>query len=176
MLEVLRSSLGSYYLYIKFVHVFSVMIWAWSTAVAYGWYVRGAFVKWAANPDDPELIRRRNFAIEQFDRGVIFEHVAFPVIIVTGPLLYLVAGWQANTPWLLLKLLVVIFIFVPMEAFDYYLSHGGGNKYRLRMRGESEQYEVAIRRHWLFLKITTPLIVIFVPIVIFLSIVKPSLW
>ncbi len=114
MIEALQSSLGSHYLYIKFVHVFAVMIWAWSTAVAYGWYVKGAFLRWSAEPDDPELIRRRNYAIEQFDRGVILEHVAFPVIIVTGPLLYLVAGWPADAPWLLLKLLVVVFVVMPM--------------------------------------------------------------
>lgn len=176
MFEALQSHLAPHYLYIKFVHVFFVMIWAWSTSVAYGWYVRGAFLKWAANPDDPRLIARRNFAIEQFDRGVILEHVAFPVIIVTGPLLLLVAGWQPDSPWLLLKLLVVVLVFVPMEIVDYHLSHFGGNKYRLRMRGESEKYEAAIRRHWTFLKVTTPLIVIFVPLVIFLSIVKPVLW
>jgi hypothetical protein len=163
-------------LYIKFIHVFFVMIWAWSTAVAYGWYVKGAFLKWEANPDDPEGIRRRNRAIEQFDRGVILEHIAFPIVIVSGPLLFVITGWGLDNPWLLLKLLVVVFIFVPMEIFDYYLSHFGGNKYKLRLRGESEKYERAVRRHWLFLKITTPLIMIFVPLVIFLSIVKPALW
>jgi len=176
MIETIQTTFAGYYLYIKFVHVFFVMIWAFSTSVAYGWYVRGAFLKWAANPDDPALIRRRNRAIEQFDRGVVLEHVAFPVILLTGPLLMIIAGWRLDSPWLVLKLLVVIFVFVPMEAVDYYLSHFGGNKYRLRMRGESGRYELAIRRHWQFLRITTPLIIVFVPLVIFLAIVKPTLW
>jgi len=176
MIETIQTTFAGYYLYIKFVHVFFVMIWAWSTSVAYGWYVRGAFLKWTTSPGDPEIIKRRNWAIEQFDRGVILEHIAFPVILLTGPLLLIVSGWRLDTPWLVLKLLVVIFVFLPMEVVDYYLSHFGGNKYRLRMRGESGMYEAAVRRHWLFLRITTPLIILFVPLVIFLSIVKPSLW
>ena len=89
MLEALQSTFAPYYLYIKFVHVFFVMIWAWSTAVAYGWYVKGAFLNWVDNPEDTEIIKRRNYAIEQFDRGVILEHIAFPIILVTGPLLFL---------------------------------------------------------------------------------------
>jgi len=107
---------------------------------------------------------------------VVLEHIAFPVILVTGPLLFLIAGWPLDAPWLVVKLLVVILVFVPMEVVDYYLSHFGGNKYRLRKRGDPEAYERSIRRHWRFLRVTTPLIIVFVPLVIFLSIVKPPLW
>lgn len=174
MIEFMQSSLAPWYLYIKFVHVFFVMIWSWSAVVAYTWFVKGAFLKWVKNPDDPVVIQRRNWAIEQFDRGVILEHVAFPVIIVTGALLYVIAGWSIDAHWLLLKMLLVIFIFVPMELVDYHLSHFGGNKFRLRMRGESEKYEKAIRQHWLFFRVTTPLITLFMPLAIFLAIVKPS--
>lgn len=173
MIESVQSVFAPYYLYIKFIHVFFVMIWAWSTAVAYGWFVKGAFLKWEKNPDDPEIIQKRNWAIEQFDRGVVMEHVAFPVILITGPLLWLVAGWNLENSWLLLKLVIVLFVFVPMEAVDYYLAHFGGNKYKLRMRGESEKYERAIRQHWLFLRVTTPVVMVFVPVVVFLAIVKP---
>lgn len=176
MIEILQNTFSSYYLYIKFIHVFFVMIWAWSTSVAYGWYVKGAFVKWTENPDDPEAIKRRNWAIEQFDKGVVLEHVAFPIIIVTGPLLWIISGVSLDNPWLLLKILVVVFVFVPIEIIDYYLAHFGGNKYKLRMRGESEKYERSIRQHWLFLRVTTPFIIVFVPLTIFLAIVKPVLW
>ena len=176
MIEAIQSTFSDYYLEIRFVHVFSVMIWAFSTAVAYGWYVKGAFVKWEANPTDATAINRRNWAIEQFDRGVILEHTAFPVVLVSGLLLLSISGWTVDTPWLLLKLLVVVLVFLPMEIFDYHLSHFGGNKYRLRLRGESDRYEVAIRRHWLFLRVTTPLIILFVPLTMFLAMVKPALW
>jgi hypothetical protein len=176
MIETLQSTFSSYYLYIKFVHVFFVMMWSWSTAVAYGWYVKGAFLSWEINPDDPKSIARRNWAIEQFDKGVVLEHIAFPIILVTGPLLWIIGGWNHENPWFLLKILVVVFIFAPIEIVDYYLSHFGGNKYKLRMRGESVKYERAIRQHWLFLRITTPLIIVFMPMAIFLAIVKPPLW
>ena len=98
-------------------------------AVAYSWYVRGAFLNWKRNPEDPELVRRRNYAIEQFDRGVVLEHIAFPIILVTGPLLWIATGWSFGNPWLLLKLLVVVLVFV-LLVVDYHLSHFGGNKRR----------------------------------------------
>lgn len=176
MPETIQATLAPYYLYIKFTHLFFVMIWSWSTAVAYNWYVKTAFLRWERHPNDPQVIQQRNYAIEQFDKGVIFEHIAFPVILVTGPLLWLISGFSLDNAWLLLKLLIVVFVFVPMEIFDYHLSHFGGNKTRLRLRGESDKYELAINQHWLFLKISTPLIVTFMPLAIFLAVVKPALW
>lgn len=173
MIESIQSTLVPYYMYIKFVHVFFVMIWSWSTAVAYTWYVKGAFLRWEKNPDDQTLIQRRNWAIEQFDKGVVMEHVAFPIILITGPLLYFIGPWTLEIKWLLIKLTVVIFVFLPLEIVDYWLSHFGGNKFKLKQRQQMERYENAIQLHWRFLKASTPLIMIFVPTVIFLAIVKP---
>ncbi|MCG8670149.1 MAG: hypothetical protein MI867_12095 [Pseudomonadales bacterium] len=174
MLEDLQSALMPYYIYIKFVHVFFVMIWSWSTAVAYTWYVKGAFLKWEKSPDDPTLIQRRNWAIEQFDKGVVMEHVAFPVILITGPLLYFIGPWNLDFTWLLIKLTVVVFVFLPLEIIDYWLSHFGGNKLKLKKKQKMEQYERAIQQHWRFLKASTPLVTIFIPAVIFLAVVKPA--
>ncbi len=174
MLEALQSALLPYYTLIKFVHVFFVMIWAWSTAVAYVWYVKGAFLRWEKNPDDPEIIQRRNWAIEQFDKGVVMEHVAFPIILITGPLLYLIGPWNLDFTWLLIKLGIVLLVFVPLEIVDYWLSHFGGNKLKLKKKQQWDKYESAIQQHWKFLKTSTPLIMIFVPAVIFLAIVKPG--
>lgn len=173
MLETMQNALAPYYVYIKFVHVFFVMIWAWSTAVAYTWYVKGAFLRWEKNPNDPTVIQRRNWAIEQFDKGVVMEHVAFPVILITGPLLYLIGPWTLDFTWLLIKLTVVVFVFVPMEIADYWLSHFGGNKIKLKNNQQMEKYERAIQQHWKFLKVSTPVVTFFVPAVIFLAIVKP---
>ena len=64
MVAELRAAIGPYTLYIKAVHVLSVAIWSFSTAVA----------------------------------------------------------------WVNAKLWVGILVIVPMEAFDIYLSHLGGNK------------------------------------------------
>ncbi len=174
MFEALREILLPYYLYVKFVHLFFVMIWSWSTAVAYTWYVKGAFVRWEKNPTDPLAIERRNYAQEQFDKGVVLEHIAFPVILITGPLLLWLVGWNPmEAKWLLVKLCIVAFIFIPMEVCDYWLSHFGGNKEMLRRKGLIDKYEQSMKQHWLFLKVSTPLIVAFMPLVIFLAVVKP---
>jgi uncharacterized membrane protein len=174
MLDTLRESLAHYYLIIKFIHLFFVMIWSWSTSVAYTWYVKGALVRWQKKPNDVEAIQRRNFAMEQFDKGAVLEHIAFPIILITGPLLYWLGGWtMASSGWLALKLAIVTFIFIPMEIIDYWLAHFGGNKAMLRKKGLMQKYEKAMQQHWLFLRVSTPLIIITMPLVIFLAVVKP---
>lgn len=172
MLESARAAMAPWYLYIKFVHLFFVMIWSWSTAVAYLWFVKSAFRTWERNPDDPVAIQRRNHAQEQFDKGVALEHVAFPVILFTGPLLFWLGDWPLSG-WLLAKLAIVAFVFIPIEICDYWLSHFGGNKAALRRRGLMDRYEAAMRLHWRFLKASTPFITVFIPLVIFLAVVKP---
>ncbi len=174
-MEELRIGFSPWYLYLKFIHVFAVGLWSFSTAVAYRNYLVPAFRGWLRNPDNVTYIDRRNQAMERFDRGVILEHVAFPVILITGPMM----AWIANMPWyeanwLGLKIAIVILIFLPIEIFDYYLSHYGGNKERLRLAEEHQKYEQIMARHWLFLRLSTPLIVVFVPLTYFLAVTKPS--
>lgn len=176
MVDAIRESLGAYYLYIKFVHLLAAMMWSWSTSVAYVWYIKDAWEEWAKNPQDSILKARRDWAFEQFDRGVILEHLAFPVILITGPLMVILAGWPLMTPWLAAKLAVVLLVFIPIEIFDYWLSHLGGNKTRVRKQNDPQKFDRFIQIHWLFFRVTTPLIVVFMPLVIFLAVVKPAVW
>jgi hypothetical protein len=176
MLELIKDALGPYYLVIKFVHVFTVMAWSWSTAVAYTSYLKPAYLKWRKNPDDQALADRKDWAFEQFDRGAVIEHIAFPILLLSGALLYIVGGWSIEFHWLMLKLAVVAFVFLPIEVADYYLSHMGGNKYHIRKTASKEKYHRFIEHHWVFFRITTPLITIFMPLVIFLAIVKPNVF
>ncbi|MCB0219048.1 MAG: hypothetical protein KDH09_05080 [Chrysiogenetes bacterium] len=173
MIEAIRETLGPWYVYIKFVHVLAVMIWGWSTMVGFGWYLRPMYIKWLRNPGDEVARERRNWAMEHFDRGVVPEHVAFPIVIVTGLLMFMVGDWHLGMNWLTFKLALVFGIFVPMEAVDYYLSHFGGNKEKIKKTGDMERYEKMIRVHWKFFIVTTPLVAIFIPTIIFLAIVKP---
>lgn len=173
MIEAIRETLGPWYVYIKFVHVLAVMIWGWSTMVGFGWYLRPMYIKWLRNPGDEVARERRNWAMEHFDRGVVPEHVAFPIVIVTGLLMFVVGDWHLGMNWLTFKLALVFGIFVPMEAVDYYLSHFGGNKEKIKKSGDMERYEKMIRVHWKFFIVTTPLVAIFIPTIIFLAIVKP---
>jgi hypothetical protein len=76
----------------------------------------------------------------------------------------------------MLKLAIVIVVTVPMEGFDYYISHFNGNKRYLRDRdGEPdwEMYEWALHRHWWFFLVTTPVIGLMVVSILFLAFTKP---
>jgi hypothetical protein len=132
-------------------------------------------LRWERRPDDPERRRARDFALEQFDRGAVMEHVAFPLLLLTGLLLLVAGGWSAGLrwDWLSLKLAIVVAIFIPMEVVDVWLAHLGGNKTRLRKAGDPERLERVLRFHWGFLRVTTYIIVVFVPITLYLVIVKP---
>ncbi len=173
MLEAVRDWLAPGYLYIKAVHLFAVMAWIWSAAAAFAYILVPVFKAWRRNPTDPEVIELRNWAIERWDQIVDYEHIAFPVVLVSGPLLYWVAGWNTASAWLALKLLIVVGIFLPIEIIDYYVSYFGGNKRRLRLRGDRLAFERTVQWHWLFLLLTAPIIMVFGTLVVFLAVVKP---
>lgn len=173
MIPFLQDTLGPYYIYLKFIHLTFVMIWLWSTAVAFAYYLVPVFKAWRRNPDDGLIVELRNWAIERFDHGVNYEHIAFPIVILTGPLLWIVGGWTPASGWFVVKLLIVFGIFVPIEIADYYLAHFGGNKRKLRKAGDPEKYEQAVYYHWLFLVVISPPVMVFGVITIFLAVVKP---
>lgn len=174
MLDLIRETLGPWYIYIKFIHVTFVMIWVWSTSLAYAYYLVPVFKAWRRNPDDGGVIALRNWTIERFDHGVIYEHVAFPIILITGPLLYVLGGWNTSMDWLLLKIVLVCVVMIPVELADYHLSHFGGNKRRIRETGDMEKYERAIHQHWYFFLFSTPPIMLSAMAVVFLAITKVS--
>lgn len=171
VVEALLAGLRPWYRQIQFVHLMFAMVWGWSTAVAYFWYLRVALLQSQRRPDDAELLRRRDWALEQFDRGVVLEHTAFPLLLATGLLLYGCGGWGLSAPWLALKLAIVAGIFVPMEIVDVWLSHLGGNLHSLR--GNESALARSRRWHLLFWRITTPIVMLFVPLVVYLAVVKP---
>jgi uncharacterized membrane protein len=172
MVEGIRAALAPYYLDIKFIHLVAVSAWIWSTSVAYMYYLVPVFRAWRRNPGDLQIIALRDWVMDRFDSGATYEHVAFPVVLLSGALLIFIAGWTLASTWLVLKLLIVIGLFVPIEVCDYYLSHFGGNKARLRAQGTPDRVEASIHRHWWFLLLTTPLITIFPFVVVFLAVTK----
>lgn len=156
------------------IHLLAVALWSFSTAVAYIYYVAPAFRAWERHPRDAGALARRNEFMERFDRGAIIEHVAFPLLLATGVLLVWLAGWSwREVNWLGVKLGIVLLVFVPMEIIDYYISHFGGNKRRIRHSGNPERYEAMTRFHWLFFRVSTPLVMIFVPILFYFAVAKP---
>jgi len=173
MIADLQETLAPYYAYIKFVHLFFVMIWLWSTSVGFAYYLVPVFKAWRRNPGDRQIVEMRNWVIERFDHGAIYEHIAFPMVLLTGPLLWIAGGWSPASGWLVLKLLIVLGVFLPIEIFDYHLAHFGGNKHRLRKAGDAEAYERAVHKHWMFLVVTSPPVMILGTTVLVLAIVKP---
>ena len=171
--EGLRAALAPYYLDIKFVHLIAAAAWIWSTSVAYMYYLVPVFRAWRRNPDDEQIIALRDWVMDRFDGGALYEHIAFPIVLLSGALLVFVAGWDIASTWLVLKLLIVVGLFVPIEVCDYHLSHFGGNKARLRSQAIPGRVELAIHRHWWFLLLTTPLITIFPFVVVYLAVTKP---
>ena len=61
-----------------------VAVWAFSTAVAYRNYIVPAFRAWQREPHNAAAIARRNEFMERFDRGVVLEHIAFPLVLAGG--------------------------------------------------------------------------------------------
>ena len=172
--EALRGWLAPHYGALKAVHVLAAMIWGWSTAVAYLFYLKPAFRRALARPDDTALQARRDRMMEAFDRGVVIEHVAFPLLLATGLLLLWLSGATlAAWSWLSAKLLIVTLVFVPIEIADYHLSHFGGNKARARRRGDLARYRELMGTHWIFLRVSEPLVAVFVPLVVYLAVAKP---
>src|SRR3546814_6712555 len=117
------------------------MAWLWSTSVAYVHYLLPAFHAWRRNPDDEGVIALRDWVMDRFDRGAVIEHIAFPIVMISGPLLYWVGGWDSSATWLMIKLLIVVGFFLPIECFDYHLSHLGGNKRKALASGGTQHRE-----------------------------------
>jgi len=174
-LDEIRSLLLPWYLHVKFIHLLAVAVWSFSTAVAYWRYILPVFRAWEASPGDPERVAARNLAIERFDKGAILEHIAFPVALLSGLALAWLASWPwRELNWLGMKLGIILVIFLPMEIVDYYISHMGGNKRRIRRSGDTARYESMIRFHWRFFRVTTPLVVVFIPLLFYLAVTKPA--
>lgn len=173
MLEYIGTTLAPYYLYIKFVHVTAALGWIWSASTAYAYYLLPIMKAWRRNPHDAEIIPVRDWAMERFDEVVIYEHVFFPIVLVTGPMMYIAGGWNAGVAWLDLKLLIVIGLFIPIEITDYYMSHFGGNKRRIKASGDMVRFERAMHRHWWFFLITSPAVMVYGLLIVLLAIAKP---
>jgi uncharacterized membrane protein len=174
MLDELRLLLAPHYAWIKALHVLAAMIWAGSTAVAYAFYLKPAFRRVQHRPGDAAARAERNRLMERFDRGVALEHLAFPVLVVTAlAMLWLGSFELGRVSYLTVKLWLGVLVFLPMEIVDIYLSHLGGHKATIRASGDTARYERFMDLHWLFFRITEPIIVIVVPIVVLLAVAKP---
>jgi len=170
----LRDLLAPHYAVVKAIHVIAAGLWSFTTAVAYAYYLKPAFLRAQRHPDDASARATRDWLMEGFDRGVAIEHVALAVLVATAGLMLWLGGFDL-TRWSFVsaKLWIGILVILPMEAIDIHLSHLGGNKARIRRHGEPGRYERTMARHWLFFRVTEPLVQVLIPLMFVLAIVKP---
>ncbi|MCL4683416.1 hypothetical protein KJ059_01550 [Myxococcota bacterium] len=174
MSEELRAAIAPFYLHIKFVHVLAAAIWSFSTSVAWAWYLKPILRSARRHPEDASRRARRDDFMDRFDRGASLEHYAFVLLVLTaGLMLWVLQVDLARWSFLTAKAWIGVLIILPMEAFDIYLSHLGGNKARVRASDTAERLEQAMDWHWRFLRITEPIVMILVPTMFFLAITKP---
>jgi uncharacterized membrane protein len=163
VIGALQQLVAPYYFQIKFVHLVFVAMWFMSTSVAYRFYLVPIFRDWMRAPQDRQRLQLRNWAMERFDDGAVLEHVAFPMLLLTGPLLMLGGGWTPAHGWFAMKLVMVVLVFIPIEVMDYHLAHFGGNKEKIRAAGSDQAYEAAIHQHWWFLIVSSPVVIVTIP-------------
>jgi len=174
VIEELRMAIAPFYLYVKAIHVLVAAVWSFSTVVAWVFYLKPTLRSALKHPDDAVRRARRDEFMERFDRGAGWEHVALVLLVLTA-FLMLWIGQVDLTRWSFITamLWIGIIVILPMEAFDIYLSHMGGNKARIRATGDSERYEQVMALHWTFFRITEPIVVVLVPMMFVLAVAKP---
>lgn len=168
------EAVAPYYFWIKAIHVISVAIWSFSTAVAYAFYVKPAIKAWERRPSDPSRTAVLDESMLRFDRGAAFEHVALVVMIVTAVMMIWIRDINLMR-WSFIPFMfwVGVAVIVPMETADIWLTHLGGNKERLKRAGDTARYAEVMNRHILFLKITEPIVIVLIPTFFIIAIVKP---
>ena len=147
-----------------------------SAVGAYVYYFRTTLFAAKKDPHNMELQRRLIWAYEQFDKTVVLEHIAFPVVLITGLLMFFMAGWSIDSQWLLIKLVIVIGFFIPLEILDVWISHVLGPRISKHRESDVDGWNQGRALHWKFLKIVSPWVGITIPLVIFLTVVKPAFW
>ena len=124
----ITDNLMVYYPYIKFIHLFSMMIWGMSAVGAYVYYFRSTLFEVKKDPQNIELQRRLIWVYEQFDKTVVLEHIVFSLALITGLLMFVMAGWTTDNSWILVNLVIVVGFFIPLEVLDVWISHVLGPK------------------------------------------------
>lgn len=158
---------------IKAVHILAATLWAFATAGPMLFYVMPAMADISSDPENPELERRGNWVLEQFDRTVILEHVSFVVILFTGALLYSTGIAGLRDGWFLAKMSIVIGFFIPLEIYDIWLSHFKAPRMTRTKDADPIAYAAFRKFYYKYLKFLGIPILLTVPTVLILALTKP---
>ena len=171
--DVFGGTLASHYGLIKFIHLSAVMVWS-SSALGGFYYVLVASWEYRRNRDDEELARRYEWTRWHFNFVVIAEHVAFLVLLPTGLMLAAMFNWNQELPWLYLKIWVVLYVFIPMELMDMALSHFFVPRAMLQRQSHPARYRRVMKFHDRFLFVSSLIVAITIPWVVYLATAKPG--
>ena len=165
--------LGTHFGIVKTLHVYSVMLWT-SSAIGGFYYVVVAARERYSNKGDEELRRRYEWARWHFNKVVILEHVALIIMLPTGLMLATTLGWNQEIGWLAQKVAIVTFVFIPMEIIDIALSHWIVPRAMLGRSDQPAHYRRVMTFHTRFLRVTSYIILVTFPWVVYLVVAKPD--
>ena len=164
---------GSWWPWIKLVHVSAAILWCASALGAF-WYVIVAGWERRQSPDDPELRRRDDWVRRHFLTVVILEHVSFVVLVPTGLVLAGMVGLPLWSGWSGYKVGIALGIFVPLEIYDGWLSHWHLPRRLAERDRRPEAYATAVRQHDAFLVWGGVIVGVGIPVVLWLVMLKPA--
>lgn len=168
----MKEFLASYYIYIKYVHMVAVFFWAFYAWSAYRTLI-SSWLNSRNEPDNDELRDRYYWMHNEFNRLVVWEHIAFPIVIITGLTLFWISGWTLDSKWLAIKLAIVFFGFVPMEIYDAWMSHYQAPKVMREYDPSDEKFKKTSLFQVTLMYRGVPSMFLGIFIVMFLAITKP---
>lgn len=172
-MDWLRELFAEWYIYIKFIHIFFAFLWGLSAPAAFIFYCRTTRAEMQRDPANQEIRRRYIWAMDQFDKVVVLEHIAWPMLLITGPMLYYAGGWGLDSWWLTVKLAIILFFYFPVEIYDVWIAHHHAPPIAARAAQEPKAYDEMRELHWRFIQRVTWGVRLTVPLMYFLAIVKP---
>ncbi len=162
------------FLWWKLIHLSAAIVWCASALGAF-WYVIVAWWERRKLPEDQELVRRDEWVRWHFLVVVILEHVSFLVLLPSGWYLMTSMGYKLAMGWLAAKVAIVVFVLIPLEVFDIWLSHWQVPRTHLRRVENPDAYARAVRLHNIFLVVGMAVVGICIPAILWLVVFKPPL-
>ena len=164
--------------WLRWIHLGSFTVWSASALGAY-WLVIVAGLERRKNMADPELARRDDWVRRRFLDVVWLEHAAILVLLASG--VYrahrfgLFDSWDVlmAARWLRWKLALILFVVVPFEAYDIWLSHWHMPRLLRREPFGSPARERAWAAHDRFMWFGGAILSVVIPVIAWLAVFRP---
>ena len=173
-MEAIQTFALAHVVGIKSIHVVSAIVWSFMIMAPMLYYIKPAVMQAAENPSDPEMVRRSQWVLEQYDQVAILEHVFLTIMLASGLLLYSSGLASFANGWFVAKMFLVIAVLIPLEIFDIWLAHIKAPKETKALREEDPE-AYARFRDFFFKAInrTAPPMVMAVLATLYLALMKP---